>query len=113
MEQCLREIAIIEDQLRAGHPDVHGLCLALADWSAELRILEAERRREKPPAGPSGARRQGQGWKADTARTCANRAANKGGPLCFSSRQQNEEKPPGLNPAAGRTDRWLVQFLME
>ena len=23
----------------AGHPDVEGLCLALADWSAELRII--------------------------------------------------------------------------
>ncbi|MGD1073930.1 MAG: hypothetical protein ABSB15_27785 [Bryobacteraceae bacterium] len=47
MERCLREIAEIEGQLRAGHPDVQGLCLALADWWAELRIIEAER--EKPP----------------------------------------------------------------
>jgi hypothetical protein len=39
IEQCRREIAAIEEQLRAGHPDVQGLCLALADWSAELRIL--------------------------------------------------------------------------
>jgi hypothetical protein len=30
----------IEALLRAGHPDVPGLCLALADWSAELRIVE-------------------------------------------------------------------------
>ncbi len=44
MEQCWREIAAVEDQLRAGHPDVHGLCLALADWSGELRIIAAERR---------------------------------------------------------------------
>jgi hypothetical protein len=49
MERCRREIAAIEDQLRAGHPDVEGLCLALADWSAELRILEAEQKQEKPP----------------------------------------------------------------
>ncbi len=49
MERCRREIAAIEDQLRAGHPDLQGLCLALADWSAELRILEAEQREEKPP----------------------------------------------------------------
>jgi hypothetical protein len=42
-------MAVIEDQLCAGHPDVHGLCLALADWSAELRILEEEQRQEKPP----------------------------------------------------------------
>jgi hypothetical protein len=45
-ERCLREIAAIEEQLRAGHPDVLGLCRALADWSAELRMLAAER--EKP-----------------------------------------------------------------
>ena len=37
----------VEEQLRAGHPDVEGLCLALADWSEELRILEAQL--EKPP----------------------------------------------------------------
>ena len=47
MEVCLREIAPIEDQLRAGQPDLQGLCLALVDWSEELRIIEAER--EKPP----------------------------------------------------------------
>jgi hypothetical protein len=27
-------------ELRAGNPDVQGLCLALSDWSAELWILE-------------------------------------------------------------------------
>ena len=68
MERCRREIAMIEDQLRAGHPDVHGLCLALADWSAELRILEEE---------------------------------------------QRQEKPPGLNPAAGENDLQSVHDLME
>jgi len=46
MEACWREIAAIEDQLRAGHLDVQGLCLALADWSWELRILESEQRQE-------------------------------------------------------------------
>ena len=48
MERCRREIAVIEDQLRAGHPDLQGLCLALADWSAELQMLETER---KTPLG--------------------------------------------------------------
>jgi hypothetical protein len=43
IERCRREIATIEAQIRAGHPDVQGLCLALADWSTELRLLEAER----------------------------------------------------------------------
>jgi len=37
--RCQREIAAAEAALLAGHPDVPGLCLALSDWSAELRIL--------------------------------------------------------------------------
>ena len=47
VERCHAEIATAETLLRAGHPDVDGLCMALADWSAELRILEAEA--EPPP----------------------------------------------------------------
>jgi hypothetical protein len=38
--------------LRAGNPDLQGLCLALMDWSAELRILLGQPfdpQREKPP----------------------------------------------------------------
>ena len=31
----------MEAALRAGNPEVQGLCLALSDWSAELKILEA------------------------------------------------------------------------
>ena len=41
IERCHREIAEIERQLRAGNPEVQGLCLALSDWSAELKIIEA------------------------------------------------------------------------
>ena len=44
MERCRREIAAIEAELLAGNPDVAGLCLALSDWHAELRILEEEQR---------------------------------------------------------------------
>jgi hypothetical protein len=43
MVRCRTEIAAVEALLRGGHPDVAGLCLALSDWSAELRILEKER----------------------------------------------------------------------
>jgi hypothetical protein len=32
----------VETALRAGHPNVQGLCLALADWSGELRLLRRE-----------------------------------------------------------------------
>jgi hypothetical protein len=50
IERCRREIAAIRAELLAGNPDVEGLCLALADWNAELRILEEERRRAEHPA---------------------------------------------------------------
>ena len=42
MERCQREIAALEAEIRAGNPDLPGLCLALSDWSAELRILHHE-----------------------------------------------------------------------
>ena len=32
-------IAAIESEILAGNPDIHGLCPALSDWSAEFRIL--------------------------------------------------------------------------
>jgi hypothetical protein len=33
-----------ERELLSGNPDIAGLCLALVDWSAELRILQNEKR---------------------------------------------------------------------
>jgi hypothetical protein len=42
MDRCRREIAAIAAEILAGNPDLQGLCLALSDWSAELRILEQE-----------------------------------------------------------------------
>lgn len=46
MERCRREIAAIEAEIHAGNPDLPGLFLALSDWSAELRILQNEERRQ-------------------------------------------------------------------
>jgi hypothetical protein len=43
IERCRAEIAAVEVLLFGGHPDVEGLCMALSDWSAELRILQNER----------------------------------------------------------------------
>jgi len=40
--RCQLEIAAAEAALLSGHPDVACLCLALSDWSTELRILQAE-----------------------------------------------------------------------
>jgi hypothetical protein len=54
MDRCRAEIAEAQRLLRAGHPDVEGLCLMLADWSAELRILQEEEERRQ-----SGDRRRG------------------------------------------------------
>ena len=45
-ERCRREIAAIEAELLAGNPDVTGLLLWFADWHAELRILQNEKRRQ-------------------------------------------------------------------
>jgi hypothetical protein len=42
MERCRAEIQEAQRLLRSGHPDVEGLCLALADWSAELKLLEGQ-----------------------------------------------------------------------
>jgi hypothetical protein len=56
MDRCRREIAAVEAQIRAGHPDVQGLCLALADWHGERRLIEQEagRKAEKPAAAGAG-----------------------------------------------------------
>jgi hypothetical protein len=43
--RCRRELAAIEAEILAGNPGLIGLCLAMRDWSAELRILENEQRR--------------------------------------------------------------------
>jgi len=42
IERCRREIEAIEAEILAGNPDLQGLCLALSDWNAELRILKQE-----------------------------------------------------------------------
>ena len=49
MERCRREIAAIEAEILAGSPDLSGLCLALSDWSAELRLLQNEGRQYEDP----------------------------------------------------------------
>lgn len=40
VDRCREEIVATEALLLAGHLDIEGLCMARADWSAELRILE-------------------------------------------------------------------------
>ena len=41
---------MIEAELRSGNLDVERLCLALSDWSSELRILNEKGRRGETPA---------------------------------------------------------------
>jgi hypothetical protein len=64
IERCHREVAAIEAELIGGNPDVQGLCLALSDWSAELRILQNEQRRRAETR-----RREGDGTSVDQALT--------------------------------------------
>ncbi len=58
--QCRAEIAAIETQIRAGTRNLPGLCLALVDWWAELRILcdtggtEQGSPPRQLPGGPGG-----------------------------------------------------------
>ena len=40
IERRRREIATLEAEIRGGNPDLEGLCLALSDWSGELRLLQ-------------------------------------------------------------------------
>jgi hypothetical protein len=56
IRRCREEIADSERSLRDGHPDLQGLCLALADWSAELRIIEGKMRvkARKPARAEAG-----------------------------------------------------------
>ncbi len=44
VERCIAEIEAAEAQLRAGHPDMQGLLLCLADWHTERRLIEKEER---------------------------------------------------------------------
>ena len=56
IERCRVEIAEIEALLLAGHPDVQGLCLALSDWSGELRLLERGVPDSSEPSAPTSSR---------------------------------------------------------
>ena len=60
IERCQREVQAVEEAPLAGHPDVAGLCLALADWSCELRILQNEKRRQDEAGGVNGSK---QRWR--------------------------------------------------
>jgi len=64
MERCRHEITAIEVEILAGNPDLPGLCLALSDWSAELRILQEEERRQAQTR-----RREVEGMSEDQALT--------------------------------------------
>jgi hypothetical protein len=32
----------MEGQIRGGHPEIEGLCLALFDWNVELGLIEMQ-----------------------------------------------------------------------
>ncbi len=49
IDRCDREIESAKDLLRAGHPDVAGLMLAVHDWQQERRLLEVIKCDPYPP----------------------------------------------------------------
>lgn len=60
IDHCRREIAAIEALIGVGHPDLQGLCLALSDWCAELRLIELEMDlNAKKPAAVEAGRAEG------------------------------------------------------
>jgi hypothetical protein len=64
IQRCREEIADIERLLRTGHPGLQGLCLALADWSLESRLIQREMAiKARKPAAACG--RAGEGVGAE------------------------------------------------
>ncbi len=93
---------MVEEQIRRGHPDLNGLCLALADWSAELRILLGTTK------GAAG--RQSGGGKLMGPRSIRFDFSN-GGILAPIAPRPNQI--PIRTQAAGRNDLRLAQDLIE
>ena len=61
--RCRREIADTEAEILAGNSDLEGLCLARADWSSELRLVQNEKSRWE------NTQRRKKGEKSDQALT--------------------------------------------
>lgn len=72
IERCRRELAAIEAELLAGHPNVEGLCLALGDWTAELRILQNEQRRHHAEDSQQARSIGGGAYAGAGSRPCGN-----------------------------------------
>jgi hypothetical protein len=62
VEHCRREISAIEMTIRAGHPDLPGLCMALSDWWGELRLIEQEMGLRRTDAATTATGRAEQGF---------------------------------------------------
>jgi len=108
MERCRREIASIEAEILAGNPDLPGLCLALSDWSAELRILQDEVRRNENTQSD----RTPRGWNvADASRTAfapphhGGRFRGEGNPrTCVRSSTNYSYQPPLANNSVAASE---------
>jgi hypothetical protein len=54
--RCEAEISNLKNELRRGHSDIEGLCLALSDWAGELRMIEQEMGLARKPAAAQAGR---------------------------------------------------------
>lgn len=84
----------MESQIRAGHTDLQGLCLALAGWSAELRLLRVSR-----GLATGGAR-------LAHVRSDGHRLAC--GPRPLTGAFRRESRPEAEKPASGKY-RWRAR----
>jgi hypothetical protein len=110
INHCRRQIAEIERELRAGNPDVHGLCLGLKDWSAELGILERERQRRRwlRPAA------SGCGLLATVLGLALRDPAILEPPLVIGADETKVEAGEGVRqPAVGRVERIVLLLAAE
>ena len=64
IKRCRCEMIAIEAKPLAANPDVGGLCVALSDWSTELRLINAEKRPQEKPAAAGAGRARKEGIEA-------------------------------------------------
>lgn len=95
---------LAEGEIRAGHPDLEGLCLALSDWSGELLLLQAGRGLAVVAPPLAHVRSRGDGS------TC--RPSLPGTGLVRRNRSQKWKSPPRQSRAGQEGGAFRCYWLM-
>ncbi len=107
IKRCWQELVAIEAELLAGNTDLHGLLLALSDWSAELRILQNKQRRRVESRRPSGSTGAGA---SQSLRMRATTQARRLSSRQTSLRAPRPGKPPAHPPPVRKPSRHCVDL---